>query len=336
MGLLRYFLKRIALIIPTVIGVSILVFLLVRIIPGDPVQVMLGEKATEAARQALIERMGLDQPLYVQYWQWFTNALRGDLGISIQSLSPVTEEIVRRLPATFELAGVATLIAAVVGIAAGVTAATHHNTRLDNAIVSLSLVGVSIPVFWLGIMFIFLFAAVLGIFPVSGRISMGASPETITGFYAIDSLLTGDFRAFRDSLHHLVLPSVSLATIPLALIVRVTRSSMLDVLGEDYVRTAKAKGLKRRTVIYKHALRNALIPVITVIGLQVGRLLAGAILTETVFSWPGTGRLLVQAIYNRDYPLVQGIVLVLAMAFIVVNIIVDMLYARVDPRIRLE
>jgi peptide/nickel transport system permease protein len=319
-----------------VIGVSILVFLLVRIIPGDPVQVMLGEKATEQAREELAERLGLDLPIHRQYWNWFSHAVRGDLGQSIQSLTPVTEEIVRRLPATFELAALATLIAAVVGIAAGVTAATHHNTPVDNAIVSLSLVGVSIPVFWLGIMFIFLFAALLGLFPVSGRISMGMAPETITGFYAIDSLLTGNTRAFWNSLRHLVLPSVSLATIPLALIVRVTRSSMLDVLGEDYIRTAKAKGLRRNTVIYKHALRNALIPVLTVIGLQVGRLLAGAILTETVFSWPGTGRLLVQAIYNRDYPLVQGIVLVLALAFIVVNIIVDLLYARVDPRIRLE
>jgi peptide/nickel transport system permease protein len=336
MGLLRYLLKRLLLVIPTVLGVTILVFLLVHMIPGNPVDVMLGDKATEEARQALTERLGLDKPLYEQYWTWLTNALQGDLGISVRNRSPVTTEILTRLPATIELALTATVLAAVVGIIVGVSAAYNHNTKYDHALVTLSLIGVSIPIFWLGIMLIFLFAAVLGWLPVSGRLTMGAGIEEMTGFYLLDSLIQGDMSIFWDSVRHLILPAVSLATIPLSQVVRVTRSSMLDVLGEDYVRTARAKGLPYRAVIYKHALKNALIPVATVIGLQTGKLLAGAILTEMVFSWPGTGRLLINSIYNRDYPMIQGIVLILALAFILVNIIVDLLYAKLDPRIRFE
>src|SRR6056297_66178 len=336
MGLLRYLLKRLILLIPTVIGVTILVFLLVHFIPGDPIEVMLGDKATEAARQALTERLGLDKPMYEQYWNWFVHALQGDFGVSVQSRLPVTEAILSRLPATIELALTATIVAAVFGIIVGVSAAYHHNSKFDHLLVTFSLVGVSIPIFWLGIMLMFLFSAILGWLPVSGRISMGAGVQEVTGFYLIDTLLQGDFSLFLDSLKHLLLPALSLATIPLSQIVRVTRSSMLDVLSEDYVRTARAKGLPYRKIIYKHALKNALIPVITVIGLQMGKLLAGAILTETVFSWPGTGRLLIQSISNRDYPMVQGIVFILAFAFILVNIIVDVIYAKLDPRIRFE
>lgn len=336
MGLLRYLLKRIALVIPTILGVTILVFLLVHIIPGDPVEVMLGEKSTEAARQALTERLGLDKPLHAQYVSWLTNAVQGDFGVSVRNRSPVTEQILSRLPATIELALTATILAAVVGIIVGVSAAYKHNTKYDHALVTLSLIGVSIPIFWLGIMLIFLFAAVLGWLPVSGRVSMGAGITEITGFYLIDTLISGDWGLFVDSVKHLILPAASLATIPLSQVVRVTRSSMLDVLGEDYVRTARAKGLPYRTVIYKHALKNALIPVVTVIGLQAGKLLAGAILTEMVFSWPGTGRLLITSIYNRDYPMIQGIVFILSLAFILVNILVDILYAKLDPRIRFE
>jgi len=336
MALLRYLLKRLALVIPTVIGVTILVFLLVHMIPGDPAEVMLGEKATEAAREALVARLGLDQPLHIQYWNWLTNAVQGDFGNSVANRAPVSGEILSRLPATIELALTATILAAGVGILVGVSAAYKHNTKYDHALVTLSLIGVSIPIFWLGIMLIFLFAAVLGWLPVSGRLSMGAGLQEVTGFYLLDSLIQGDFALFRDSVRHLILPAVSLATIPLSQVVRVTRSSMLDVLGEDYVRTARAKGLPYRAIIYKHALKNALIPVATVIGLQTGKLLAGAILTEMVFSWPGTGRLLINSIYNRDYPMIQGIVLILALAFILVNIIVDLLYAKLDPRIRFE
>jgi len=322
--------------IPTIIGVTIIVFLLVHFIPGDPVDVMLGEKATEAARQALTERLGLDQPMYLQYWNWLTHALKGDFGISVQSRIPVTEAILERLPATIELTLTATIIATLIGIIVGVSAACHHNSKYDHMLVTFSLVGVSIPIFWLGIMLIFLFAAVLGWLPVSGRIPMGSGIDEVTGFYLIDTLLQGDFELFLESVRYLILPALSLATIPLSQIVRVTRSSMLDVLSEDYVRTARAKGLPNKAIIYKHALKNALIPVVTVIGLQMGKLLAGAILTETVFSWPGTGRLLIQAISNRDYPMVQGIVFILAFAFIIVNIIVDMLYAKLDPRITFE
>ncbi len=322
--------------IPTIIGVTILVFLLVHFIPGNPVEVMLGEKATEAARQALTERLGLDKPMHVQYWNWFTHILKGDFGMSVQSRMPVTEAILTRLPATIELALTSTIIAAVLGIIVGVSAAYYHNTRFDHMLVTFSLVGVSIPIFWLGIMLIFLFSAVLGWLPVSGRLTMGSGIQEMTGFYLLDTLIAGDFDLFWDSVKHLTLPALSLATIPLSQIVRVTRSSMLDVLSEDYVRTARAKGLPYRLIIYKHALKNALIPVVTVIGLQMGKLLAGAILTETVFSWPGTGRLLIQSISNRDYPMVQGIVFILALAFILVNIAVDILYAKLDPRIRFE
>jgi peptide/nickel transport system permease protein len=256
--------------------------------------------------------------------------------MSVQSRMPVTEAIMTRLPATIELALTATILAAVIGIIAGVSAAYNHNSKYDHILVTISLIGVSIPIFWLGIMLIFLFSAILGWLPVSGRLTMGAGIHEVTGFYLIDSLLQGDFRLFMDSVKHLILPALSLATIPLSQIVRVTRSSMLDVLGEDYVRTARAKGLPYRIIIYKHALKNALIPVVTVIGLQMGKLLAGAILTETVFSWPGTGRLLIQSIATRDYPMVQGIVFILAFTFILVNIAVDVLYAKLDPRIRFE
>jgi len=287
MGLLRYLIKRIALMIPTIIGVTIIVFLLVHFIPGDPVDVMLGEKATEAARQALTERLGLDQPMYLQYWNWLTHALKGDFGISVQSRIPVTEAILERLPATIELTLTATIIATVIGIIVGVNAACHHNSKYDHMLVTFSLVGVSIPIFWLGIMLIFLFSAVLGWLPVSGRIPMGSGIDEVTGFYLIDTLLQGDFELFLESVRYLILPALSLATIPLSQIVRVTRSSMLDVLSEDYVRTARAKGLPYREIIYKHALKNAMIPVVTVIGLQMGKLLAGAILTETVFHGQG-------------------------------------------------
>ncbi|MEA1960916.1 MAG: ABC transporter permease [Bacillota bacterium] len=336
MGLFKYFIKRLLLAVPTIIGVSIIVFLLIHIIPGDPVQVMLGNKATEAARTALTERLGLNQPLYTQYWNWFTHSLQGDFGISVTSYEPVMSEVMSRFTATIELAFISIIIAIVLGIIFGVTAARYRNQPADHILIGFSLLGVSIPVFWLGIMLIFLFAAVLQWLPVSGRLTMGLSIPHITGLYLVDSLLTGNMRAFADSLQHLILPAISLATIPLAIIVRVTRSSMLDVLHEDYIRTARAKGVPRRRVIFKHALKNAMIPVLTVIGLQLGTLLGGAILTETVFAWPGVGRLLVTAISNRDYPTVQGIVFLISVLFVAINIIVDCCYAYLDPRIRFE
>jgi len=336
MVIYKYFLKRVLLTIPTLIGVSIIVFLLIHMIPGDPLDVMLGDRVTEEARLAFAQRLGLDKPLYVQYWQWFINAIRGDFGQSIRSNEQVFSEILSRLPATIELTIAALMIAIVFGIYFGVTAARYRNTIIDQSMIGLSLLGVSIPIFWLGMMMIFLFAVLLGWLPVSGRIAMGASMPDLTGFYLLDSLLVGRTDLFIDSLKHLVMPAAALATVSLSLITRITRSSMLDVLGEDYVRTARAKGLPMRKVIYKHALKNAMIPVVTVIGLQFAKLMGGAILTEVVFSWPGIGRLLITGIAYRDYPMVQGIVFFVASAFILVNILVDLYYAYLDPRIRYE
>ena len=336
MALYKYFIKRLVLTLPTLLGVSIIVFLLIHMIPGDPIDIMLGDRVTEAAREALVERLGLNEPLHTQYWQWLTNAVRGDFGISIRSNQPVIEEIISRLPATVELTVVALFIAVFFGIFIGVSAARHRNTPIDYSMIGISLLGVSIPIFWLGMMLIFLFSVMLGWLPVSGRLTMGQVIPQITGLYLVDSLVAGNIRAFSDSLKHLLLPAFSLATVSLALVVRVTRSSMLDVLSEDYIRTARAKGVRENKVVYVHALKNAMIPVITVIGLQLAKLMGGAILTETVFSWPGIGRLLVTAIGVRDYPVVQGVVFFVAFAFIAINIVVDLVYAYLDPRIRYE
>lgn len=336
MTLYKYFIKRLALTIPTLIGVSTIVFLLIHMIPGDPIDIMMGDRITDEAREAMREILGLDLPLHVQYWQWFTGAMQGDLGISIRSSQPVFQEILDRLPATVELTLVALFIAVLFGILFGVTAARYRNTIIDQSLIGFSLLGVSIPIFWLGMMLIFFFSVMLGWLPVSGRLSMGTAIPSITGLYLIDALLSGNISGFVDALKHLLLPAFSLATVSLALVVRVTRSSMLDVLSEDFIRTARAKGLRERKVVYVHALKNAMIPVVTVIGLQLAKLMGGAILTETVFSWPGIGRLLINAIGFRDYPVVQGVVLFVAFAFIFMNIIVDMLYAYLDPRIRYE
>ncbi len=336
MTLYKYFIKRLALTIPTLIGVSIIVFLLIHMIPGDPIDIMLGDRVTDEARLLLEERLGLNEPLHIQYWQWFSNAMRGDFGRSIRSNQPVAEEIMSRLPATVELTVVALFIAVFFGIIFGVSAARHRNTIIDQSMIGFSLLGVSIPIFWLGMMLIFLFSVTLGWLPVSGRLAMGTSIPSVTGLYLIDSLLAGKINSFIDALKHLIMPAFSLATVSLALVVRVTRSSMLDVLSEDYIRTARAKGVRERKVVYTHALKNALIPVVTVVGLQLAKLMGGAILTETVFSWPGIGRLLVTSISFRDYPVVQGVVFFVAFAFILINIIVDLFYAYLDPRIRYE
>jgi ABC-type dipeptide/oligopeptide/nickel transport system permease component len=336
MALYKYFIKRLVLTIPTLLGVSIIVFLLIHMIPGDPLDVMLGDRVNEAARIAFAERLGLDQPLYIQYWRWFSNAITGDFGTSIRSNEEVISEILSRLPATIELTVVALIIAVVFGIFFGVTSARYRNSILDQSMIGFSLLGVSVPIFWLGMMMIFLFAVILGWLPVSGRIPMGITLPGGTGLYLLDTLVAGKVNLFREALRHLIMPATALATVSLALITRITRSSMLDVLSEDYVRTARAKGLSNRKVIYKHALKNAMIPVVTVVGLQFAKLMGGAILTETVFSWPGIGRLLITAISYRDYPMVQGIVFFVAFAFILINILIDLLYAYLDPRIRYE
>jgi dipeptide transport system permease protein len=282
----------------------------------------------------LLHEFGLDRPLYVQYFDYLWSVLHGDLGRSIVTHEPVLSEFRTLFPATLELSFCAILLAVVIGLPAGILAALKRNTVLDYSVMGISLTGYSMPIFWWALLLILLFSVTLGWTPVSGRIDILYDLPPVTGFMLIDSLISGDEGAFRSALSHLVLPAIALGTIPLAVIARMTRSAMLEVLREDYVRTARAKGLSRTRVVLVHALRNALIPVITVIGLQVGTLLAGAILTETIFSWPGIGKWLVEAIHRRDYPVVQGGILMSATIIILVNLLVDLLYGVVNPRIR--
>ncbi len=334
--MMRYLIKRVLTVIPVLLGVSILVFGFVRMIPGDPALVMLGERATDENVQRIREQLGLNEPIYKQYMIFLGNALKGDLGTSILRNESVTGELARRFPATVELTLAAMLIALVIGIPAGILSAVRRGSVFDMGSMLVSLTGVSMPIFWLGLMLIFFFSVKLHIFPTGGRMPAGMRVEPITNFVLIDTLLHGNLPAFGQALRHLALPAIALGTIPMAIIARMTRSAMLESLGNDYTRTAHAKGLKERTVVTRHVLRNAWLPIITVIGLQVGRLLSGAILTETVFAWPGIGRWLVEAIYARDYPIVQGVTLFIAILFVMVNLLVDVLYAVVDPRIRFE
>ena len=330
-----FFLRRIGLIIPTFLGITLLVFALIHMIPGDAVEAMSGERGMDAARYArLLHEFGLDRPLYVQYFDYLGNVLRGQLGNSITTHEPVLREFATLFPATLELGFCAILLALVIGLPAGMLAALKRNTFLDYSVMGVSLTGYSMPIFWWALLLILLFSVTLGWTPVSGRIDILYDLPPVTGFMLVDSLIAGEPGAFRSALSHLILPSIALGTIPLAVIARMTRSSMLEVLREDYVRTARAKGLSRLRVVGIHAFRNALIPVITVIGLQVGTLLAGAILTETIFSWPGIGKWLVEAIHRRDYPVVQGGILLSATIIILVNLIVDVLYGVINPRIR--
>jgi dipeptide transport system permease protein len=332
---LSFVLKRVALVVPTFIGITLLVFTLIRLIPGDPVEALSGERGMSDERyHRLIHEFGLDRPLPVQYADYVWKALHGDLGLSAISHEPVFSEFMARFPATVELSLVAMLIAIAIGLPAGIVAAVKRNTAWDYSVMGASLTGYSMPIFWWGLLLILSFSVWLGWTPVSGRIAIQYDIAPVTGFMLVDSLLASDKGAFHSALSHLVLPAIVLGTIPLAVIARMTRSSMLEVLREDYVRTARAKGAGRLRVVAVHALRNALIPVLTVIGLQVGTLLAGAILTETIFSWPGIGKWLVEAIHRRDYAAVQGGILMTATIIIAVNLIVDLLYGVVNPRIR--
>lgn len=333
--MLAFLLRRAALVIPTFLGITLLVFALIHLIPGDAVEALSGERGMDPARYAqLLHEFGLDRPLYVQYFDYLGHVLRGDLGLSITTHEPVFTEFIALFPATLELSLCAILLAVAIGLPAGIVAALKRNTFLDYSVMGVSLTGYSMPIFWWALLLILLFSVTLGWTPVSGRIGIMFDLPPVTGFMLVDSLLSGEPGAFRSALSHLVLPAIALGTIPLAVIARMTRSAMLEVLREDYVRTARAKGLSRLRVILVHALRNALIPVITVIGLQVGTLLAGAILTETIFSWPGIGKWLVEAIHRRDYPVVQGGILMSATIIILVNLVVDVLYGVVNPRIR--
>ncbi|HEX5077988.1 MAG TPA: ABC transporter permease subunit [Geminicoccaceae bacterium] len=331
----RFVFQRLAILIPTFIGVTIVAFGLIRLIPGDPVLLLAGERGLDPARHAqLMAEFGLDAPLWQQYLRYLGGVLQGDLGHSIVTRQPVLREFMALFPATVELSVCALLLAVAIGLPAGVVAGVRRGSLFDHGLMGISLTGFSMPIFWWGLLLIILFSGILQWTPVSGRISLLYFFPPVTGFMLVDSLLSGQEGAFRSAASHLVLPAIVLATVPLAIIARQTRSAMLEVLGEDYVRTARAKGLPPSRVIGLHALRNALIPVVTVIGLQVGLLFSGAILTETIFSWPGIGKWLVDSIYRRDYPSVQGGIVLIASVVMLVNLVVDLLYGLINPRIR--
>lgn len=329
----RYLGRRLLELIPVAFGVLLIVFTISHLTPGDPVLTLLGEHASPQAVEKLRAELKLNDPLPVQFVEYLGRVLQGDLGRSMHSNERVTDLLATRFPATMELSFAAMLIASVVGILTGVIAASKQNSWFDGTSMVVALFGFSMPIFWLGIMLILLFAWYLGWFPISGRLDYTIEITRVTNLYFLDAILTRNWAALGNALRHLVLPAVTLSTVPLAIIARMTRSSLLEVLRQDYVRTARAKGLAERNVVSHHALRNAFIPVITVIGLNVGSLLGGAILTETIYAWPGVGRMLVDAIFARDYPIVQGSVLVIALLFVIVNLLVDISYAYLDPRI---
>lgn len=334
----RYILTRLVNLIPVLVGITLLVFLLLHLIPGDPAQILAGERATPEMIEAIREQLGLNKPLPLQYVLFLGNLLRFNLGNSIISGVPIIQEITTRWPATFELAVAAMLIALILGIPAGVLAAVRKNSAIDNLTMSGSLLGVSMPVFWLGLLLIYLFAVNLQWLPPGLRISQEAALtfKSMTGFYVLDAIVQFNWTVLMDVLAHLILPALTLSTIPLAIIARITRSAMLEVLSQDYIRTARAKGVLERWVIFKHALKNALLPVVTIVGLQFGALLGGAILTETIFTWPGIGSWIYDGILNRDYPVVQGGVIFVAISFVLINLIVDISYAFLDPRIQYQ
>ncbi|SFY32554.1 dipeptide transport system permease protein [Paracoccus pantotrophus] len=333
--MLRFILKKLLYLVPTMIGITLVAFGFIRLLPGDPVLLMAGERGVSPERYAQIAaQLGYDKPVWQQYLHYLGNLLQGDLGNSLVTKKPVLTEFLALFPATVELALVAIVIATVIGVPVGVIAAIKRGSWFDQVSMTAALVGFSMPIFWWGLLLIILFSGVLGWTPVSGRISLMYFFPQVTGFMLIDSLISGQKGAFASALSHLILPSIVLATIPLAVIARQTRSAMLEVMGEDYVRTARAKGLSTRRVIGVHALRNAMIPVITTIGLQVGVLMAGAILTETIFSWPGIGKWMIDSISRRDYPVVQSGLLLIAAIVMIVNLIVDLTYGLINPRIR--
>ena len=314
----RYLARRLLLLVPVLAGVSVVIFMVLHLSPGDPVEIMLGSQATQEDRARLRAELGLDQPLHVQYGRWLGHVARGDLGRSLWMKRPVLDEVLGRFKATLVLTGTALLLSSLAGVALGVASATRPNSVLDRLSAVASLFGASMPTFWLGIVLMVIFALWLGWLPASGMYAAYGG---------------GDL---RDLLAHLVLPAVTLAAASVTIIARLTRATMLETLGQDYIRTARAKGVVERAVVLRHGLKNALIPIVTVVGVQAGYLLGGAVLTETVFAWPGVGTLMVQGILARDFPLVQGCVLVVALSFVVINLAVDLLYAWLDPRIRYE
>ena len=331
-----YILKRIALLFPTLLGISLLVFLMLYFVPGDPAQIMLGERANAKMLAELRAEMGLDQRFHIQFYRFFSDLISGDLGRSIRTHEKITVEIFQRFPATFELTFFSMFIATFVGISTGILAAVRRGKFVDLLSMIGATAGISMPIFWLALLLVLMFSVYLPIFPVSGRMSTHIYLEPITYFYTLDAALAGNWAAFSNIMWHLILPAIALGTIPMAVIARMTRASLLEVLGEDYVRTAWAKGLTRRWVILRHAVRNAFIPTLTVIALEFGYLLGGAVITETIFAWPGVGRWLFLAVQARDFRAVQGGVLLIATIFVLVNLLADILYAWLDPRIRYE
>ncbi len=329
-----YLLRRLVGTIPVMILISMLVFLLIQAAPGDPTLMLLGEDSTQEDIDQATKRWGLDQPVYIQYVKFFMSAAQGNFGRSFKYDEPVLDVIVNRIPATLELATASVLIAIVFAIPLGVWAAAKPNSWVDNTGTTFGLFGISMPSFWFGIMLILLFAGILNILPSAGRDTYGISGEPITGFYILDSVLQGNWAGVRDGAEHVFLPALALGSNMLGILMRVTRSSVLEVMNEEYVTTARAKGLVERKVLWRHVFSNALIPVITVVGLELGTLLSGSIIVETVFSWPGSGSLLVTALNARDHPLVTGLVLVYTAAFVAINFLIDVLYAIIDPRIR--
>lgn len=330
----RYILRRLILLLPILFGVSLAVFLVMHLFTVDPAEIILGQHATPDQVAIVREELGLNKPIHVQFWDYISRAARGDLGQSVITKTSITEELMKRFPATAELAVSAICIASVLGISLGVVSAVKQNSLFDYGAMVAALLGVSMPIFWLGLMMIIIFSVTLGWLPASGRIAIGFKPEDITGLYLVDSLLTGDKESFWNALKHLMMPALALGAYSTAIIARMTRATMLETIRQDYVRTARAKGLREPVVVVKHALRNALIPIVTVIGLQMGALLGGAVLTETVFSWPGIGSYIVDGIMVSDYPRVQGAVLLIGTIFVLVNLIVDILYCYLDPRIQ--
>jgi len=332
--MLRYVVRRLLLLVPILFGVSILVFFWVRALPGTPISSLLGERATPQLVEQYRERYGFNEPVYKQYLKQVRSWARADFGTSIATHRQVSDEIKQRFPATMELAIAALIFAVSIGVPLGFFAAKKHGRLFDHASLFLSLIGISIPVFFLAIILKYIFAVRLGWLPTVGRISVLVETEHPTKFYVLDAIITGDWHALKDVLKHLILPAIALGSIPLAIITRITRAAVLDVQNEDYVRTARAKGLPPLTVDRRHVLRNALLPISTIIGLQTGLLLSGAVLTETVFAYPGIGSWLRDAIFNRDYPVIQGGILFVALVFVFVNLLVDISYGIINPRIR--
>jgi len=330
----KYILRRVLSLVPVLLGISLLVFLFLQLIPGDPAVVLLGERATPEQLAAVREQLGLNRPLALQYLSFLQNLLQLNLGTSIISGIPIADELRSRYPATIELAIAAMVLALLMGIPAGILAATQKNRWFDNLVTTGALLGVSLPVYWLGLILIYGFAVNLQWLPAGGRSSDVALIQPITGLYLLDSLLRFNLAAFWDGLSHLVLPALTLSTIPLAIVARMTRSAMLESLTQDYIRTARAKGVSEIWVVCQHAFKNALLPIVTISGLQFGTLLGGAILTETIFAWPGIGSWIYDGILARDYPVVQGGIIFVAIAFVLINLLVDLSYALLDPRVQ--